>query len=315
MGTPKQSRLESRCTAPEVRLVRRGGTGMCVPECSRACLIRWIDYPELPLRVHVRETLKCGRSSLVVRADVPFGESVVRVAYKRYSRRNLWKATVGAFRTSRAFRAWRLARLLRECGIPNPRPLVAVTPRSRRILPGSRPGMGAPRRILPGSRRVDSYLATEYVDGFPLHGLGDRISSLPMGARVRAVVHVAEDVGRLLGRLHAAGFRHRDLKTGNILIAGNVREPDSLSAVLIDLDGVSRRRTLSRSARIRDLSRLCVCFGPGLPQRVSAGVRFVQCYLATCGDANWPWRDGWRRLVAATAKRGRQRARKRKRAA
>jgi tRNA A-37 threonylcarbamoyl transferase component Bud32 len=296
MSAPQHSRTALHRTAGELRLVRRGGMGICVPECSRACLIRWIDYPELPLRAHVRETLKCGRSSLVVRADVPVGDAVVRIAYKRYSRRNLWKVVCGALRSSRAFRAWRMGYLLRDAGIATPRPLVAITPR-------------------PLSRRVDSYLATEFVDGFPLHDLAERISALPAALQVDVVMKTAEIVGRMLGRLHGAGFRHRDLKTGNVLIAGDVHEPATMAAVLIDLDGVSRRRTVSRSARIRDLSRLGVCFGPETPQRLNAGARFVKSYLASCGDAEWRWRDCWRRLVAAIAVRNRQRSRKQRRAA
>jgi tRNA A-37 threonylcarbamoyl transferase component Bud32 len=302
MGMTAASRVVPESDSPnsglprEVRLSRRAGKGVCVPECSRASLIRWIDYPELPLRTHVRETLKSGRSSLVVRADVPVGDGVVRIAYKRYSRRNLWKVVSGTFKASRANRAWRLGHLLRGMGIATPRPLVAVTPRSL-------------------SRRVDSYLATEFVEGFPLHQFAERLSGLPRLSQTRAAASVAENVGGLLGRLHAAGFRHRDLKTGNILIAGDLARPATVAAVLIDLDGVSRRRLLNRSLRLRDLSRLCVDFDRGLQQRPTAGARFVRAYLAACGDSSWQWRDCWRRLAGATELRKRQRRRKQRRAA
>ena len=59
----------------------------------------------------------------------------------------------------------------------------------------------------------DDYIVMEYVDGEPLHPPGD----------VRKVLDIAMQIADGLAAAHAAGFIHRDLKPGNILLTRDGR--------------------------------------------------------------------------------------------
>ncbi|MCA9069362.1 MAG: hypothetical protein KDA84_10585, partial [Planctomycetaceae bacterium] len=60
--------IENR-VPPVLRLKRWRGMGYAVEGISRDTLIRLIDFPELPLRIHTRDTIKAGRSALLVRGE------------------------------------------------------------------------------------------------------------------------------------------------------------------------------------------------------------------------------------------------------
>ncbi len=96
------------------QLVRSRGVGHAVASFSRACLIRLIDFPEMPLRVNTHETVKAGRTALVVRTAFPVENRRVAAAYKRVRRQNWWKSLADMFATHRLLRTWRLGRELRR---------------------------------------------------------------------------------------------------------------------------------------------------------------------------------------------------------
>ncbi len=280
-------REPSDTTTAQRWLVRRQGIGVSVAECSRGCLIRLIEYPELPLRLGVRETIKTGRSSLVVRAEMPIGPRMISVAYKRFRRRNWWKRMTSLLRRRRAVRAWRLGHAMRHRGIATPRPLVAIVPRAL-------------------SREIDSFLVTEWIDGCTAYEVPRKIADLPESHRPAAAKAVAEIVGRLLGRMHAAGFSHRDLKPGNVMIAGEFHNPESLQASLVDLDGVTRFRFVSRRRRATNLARLAYGFAetPGVTPALMR--RCLAAYLENGSETHWHWKDCWkavRRAVIARRKK------------
>jgi len=85
-----------------------------------------------------------------------------------------------------------------------------------------------------------SYLVTEWVDGLTLQDILSERGRLPLGDAVT----VALTLARGLGRLHDAGFVHRDVKPSNIMIPGEPGERAFAGAKLLDLGvlGVLVRR-------------------------------------------------------------------------
>src|SRR5690349_14030143 len=70
-----------------ISVSRPAGRGCAVAEFSRACLLRLVDYPEMPLRTSAREIVKAGRTALIVRTELPVGQEMVPAAYKRVTRK------------------------------------------------------------------------------------------------------------------------------------------------------------------------------------------------------------------------------------
>jgi tRNA A-37 threonylcarbamoyl transferase component Bud32 len=162
------------------------------------------------------EILKPGRSSTVGRAD--------GLVLKRYNLRKLGNLAKDLFRPSRAFRAYRQAYHLELLGLPTARPVAAAEERIFRFL-----------------RR--SYLLMEEIPG-----------ATTLGQRLRAEAGPARETARrvteLIGRLHAEGFSHRDLKESNLVFdrEGNLH--------LLDLDGLRFLGSVSPARRRSDLERL-----------------------------------------------------------
>lgn len=92
-------------------------------------------------------------------------------------------------------------------------------------------GAGIPRLYQAGSAGEAGcegghpFVVTELVRG---PSLAERVSEGPLGTR--AIVDVAIDVARALDAVHRAGFVHRDVKPGNIIVA------DDGASYLIDFD-------------------------------------------------------------------------------
>ena len=111
------------------RLSRSRGVGFAVEGVSRDTLIRLIDFPDLPLKIHTRDTIKAGRSALLVRGEFPIGGRMVGVAYKRVQRRSGWKVLSAWVFGNRTLRTWNMARRFEHLGIPTSRALMVVVPR------------------------------------------------------------------------------------------------------------------------------------------------------------------------------------------
>ncbi|HED66811.1 MAG TPA: hypothetical protein ENJ09_14800 [Planctomycetes bacterium] len=148
-----------------------------------------------------------------------------------------------AHRRARAVRAFDLARSLLARGLATPEPLAAW----------------------PSPHDGASILLTRLAPGHsPWNALREK-----GGAATRTARAFAETAGHTIARLHAAGFRHRDLKEPNLLLTG---DPDrGFSLTFLDLDGLFERGDLSRRSRVRDLARLRVSFSSRAA--LEAGIR------------------------------------------
>ena len=193
------------------------GTAYGAGGLPAAELTRLLAHPEALVWRHLDRPVKLSHESLLVEAELPLAAGPALVAYKQFRPRGWWKTVCGRFRRSRARRGWELGRALLARGIATPRPLAACEPRK------------------PWFFRT-SYLATEWIAGGEnLHLFGWRLADYPAPQRLRLACRCAINLGRLLGRMHAAGVVHRDLKAANLLAA---QTHDNVAVYLVDLDGV-----------------------------------------------------------------------------
>lgn len=165
-----------------------------------------------------------------------------------------------------------LAGKLRRSGFRgSKRPLANLTLPSalgRRGVPT--PSAAALLLVRRGAGRFGGYLAVERM-----------VEAEDLGERLAEGVRVDDDVGVALGvvaRMHEAGFRHRDLNLGNLLLRG--RPPEGW---VIDLDGgVLEDGPLGPWARARALARLersyVKRFGATGPLGPDGGSRFWETY-------------------------------------
>lgn len=269
-----------------VRLVRPRHIGMAVRDFSHACLIRLVDFPEMPLRTAAVETVKAGHTALIIRSEFPVNDHPVPAAYKRVRRSAWWKRIGDLFRRNACQRNFELGLELLRRGIATARPLAVIIPRR-------------------GSGSVDSFLATEWIEGGSnlYRFLGD-LQAMPVEQRRLVLPSVCRAVGSLLGRMHGQGVAHRDLKPGNIL----VRSGRTISeAFVVDLDGVTLHRDVNPALRARNVSRLVVTLTSKCRLVSLSNLRRgLAAYLAGCGGAAADWKTVWRAIARETARRAKR---------
>jgi tRNA A-37 threonylcarbamoyl transferase component Bud32 len=182
-----------------------------------------------------RKTLHWGRNYLyVTRCETAAGP--VEVVVKQFRNRSLRDRLRRRLRGSKAEKSWRMAQALTAAGIATPEPLLLI---ESRFPTGP------------------SFYVCRYVAG----GLEARYLLRAANAGREAELFPGIDLPRFLGelgafirRLHDAGFWHRDLSSGNVLLRG--APPTPYDFCLVDLNRARRRRRVSLSQRARDLSRM-----------------------------------------------------------
>jgi tRNA A-37 threonylcarbamoyl transferase component Bud32 len=252
------------------------GTARGCPRLDPSQLRRVLECPDEVLWRHADRPVKISHESLIVEAEIPLRQGSVRVAYKRYRPRNWWKALLGLVGRARALGEWEVARALLARNIATAEPILACRPC--------------------GWRRATSYLATEWIEGGEnLHLYGWRLSGCPAPQRWRSAARAAASLGRLVGRMHAAGIAHRDLKAANLLVA---ERAEGVAAYLVDLGGVRLAGRPGPARRAADLARLAVGLAahPWVPR--TACCRFLRAYAAEfpCGEI--AWKPLWRAVAA-----------------
>jgi tRNA A-37 threonylcarbamoyl transferase component Bud32 len=289
-------RLRRSSTLPDdiQRLARPMGTGYAVGAFSRACLIRLIDFPEMPLKTHTNEIIKASRSTLLVRTELSVDGRMIPVSYKRVTRKGWLKRLSGMLRINRTFKTWNMARKFHELDIATAKPLAVIVPRKTAL-------------------RRPTFVVHEWIEGaWDLHAYAGRLERLDERRKNMRSRSVAESLGRLLGHLHASNISHRDLKETNLLM---VERGTEVEAYVIDLDGAATRRRIPRALRLKNLARLGVSVEALPPVGRAVKLRFLKAYLSRADDPTWDWKTVWRDLTEQTVAMSARKRRKRKRAA
>lgn len=213
--------------------------------------------------------LKHSRNVTVAR--IPAAEPGQANLVLRRSNYGRWEHRLkDVFRGSRAQRAFRAALALEHAGLPVASALA----------------VGELRRLRWPTRAY--LLSLEVSDAVTLARYLAGPGGVPRG--------IEEELARLLGRLHEAGFTHRDLKASNVLVQAAGKP------WLIDYDGVRSYRQVPLSRAVRDLARLAAgIIEAGGRCTLPMVVRFLQGYCATRGLSDW------REWYRATARRVRSR--------
>jgi len=271
------------------RLARSRAVGYAVEGISRDTLIRIVDHPELALRIHTRDTIKAGRSALLVRGEIPIGGRVVAVAYKRVQRNGSLKRLTAWLTGNRTLRTWRMGRLFDRLNIATAEPLLVVVPR-----------WYAPAE--------PSYLIHEWLDQADnIKAYADRLESASSYESRHRLNAAARRLGEVLGRMHAARISHRDLKAGNLMLKDC---ESSVEAFVIDLDGARRFPWRPRFRKARDLSRLALAVSQIPSMRFTIALRFLMAYLRAAGIERADWKPLWREIAKMADQRKRQKQRR-----
>ncbi len=187
--------------------------------------------------------LKAGRSSTVIDR----GEAGVLKIFHPWRLRGRLSARLRGDRARRAFRKGHLLELL---GVPTPKVLACAADRAS----------------------ARSYLLCERV--LPGEPASTLLAESPPPALRRSFL---ASIGEVVGRLHAAGFSHRDLKGRNLLHGGEGR------AVVLDLDSLDDVGTVPPGRRVADLARL-VASGRMVPGTTLRDlVRVLRAYQRVAG--------------------------------
>ena len=104
------------------------------------------------------------------------------------------------------------------------------------------------------------------------------------------------ELGRLLRRLHQAGFAHRDLKATNLLVRWDDSPGRSPQIIMVDLDGLRQVRRVSCRQEFRGLMRLNVSLleCPGVSH--AGRLRMLLGYLRRPGVGRINFKPYWRLL-------------------
>lgn len=224
--------------------------------------------------------VKDSPSSQVVHRTLSVGGVDLDVFIKRSRRKRAWKGLIDCLRRSRALRAFALGHALLARRIATALPLAALE-----------------RRV--GPYLTDSLLITETVEAPSLQEflrtrLGGASSDAP-GGRFQLAQEVLWQLGRLVQMLHDHAFAHRDLKATNLLVCSG-RGGAQAEVVLLDLDGLSRRRLMTSRRMFQGLMRLNVSLLQ-CPEVNRAGrLRMLLGYLRRPGSGRVNFKPYWRVL-------------------
>jgi tRNA A-37 threonylcarbamoyl transferase component Bud32 len=233
--------------------------------------------PQRFIRFATAMPVKISRETLVLETELPLDGETCPVAVKYYCPPSFAKKVSAMFRRPKAVRSWEKAEFLRTQDIATPGPLLACLLRGWASLGGN-------------------FLVTQWVTGGEnLHLFGWRLAKRPLDERLRFAAACAESLGRMIGRLHAAGATHRDLKAANLLV---VETDSGLKTWLVDLDGLRIGGTVSFDRQARDIARLAAGMTAHPWVTGSVACRFLRAYAREFPQGTIAWKPLWRAVVA-----------------
>jgi tRNA A-37 threonylcarbamoyl transferase component Bud32 len=179
------------------------------------------------------KTLHWGRN-YIYRTTLDTAEGPVPVAVKQFRGGDARERLRRRRGEGKAARSWRAARGMAAAGLPTPEPVMLLESLDAR----------GPSFYV--CRAVEGAIEARYL--FRAANAGEERERFPEVD----FAGFLEELGREIRRLHDAGFWHRDVSAGNVL----VRPGTPVELWLLDLNRARRRLRLTLSQRTRDLSRL-----------------------------------------------------------
>ncbi|MBN2561164.1 MAG: hypothetical protein JXQ75_09565 [Phycisphaerae bacterium] len=240
--------------------------------------LSWVDPDKHGL-------LKDSHTATVCDATLPTDAGSVKVVVKRPLARSPWKRLGQMFGWSRNLRAWWMANMLLNRGLPVAQPLAVV------------------ERYAAGIIRLDSIGFTDFVAGsadLETFLTRDVAAQDPMAQR-RIKNRLIDSVVGLLRRFHARGFVHRDFKAPNVLVNWDPPYDGNPRLTLIDMDGVRHVRRSSEPQRIRAVVRLCASLLSSPACTRTDRLRFLKRHLTGPGRAPTDWKAQWRLIESLVA--------------
>jgi hypothetical protein len=288
--------------------VRRGDiVGHVVNDLDPATLNKLLSDPDAPFRQRGVSLLKDSRSSTV--ADLKYTIDGVqrRLIYKRFRVRTLLESLASVLRPTHATKSWKLGHELCTRCLSTARPLL-VLHRTRR-----------------GFQR-DGYLLTERVENaLDLHQFVGSLGQLGSDAARHRLRLGLSAVARAIRQLHGCQMSHRDLKATNLFLENDLKDksaplrqvqPAPSGAALpsylplpaspvwfIDLAGARLHSRLSRKRRVKDLARLNTSFHQSPALTRTDKLRFLRSYLLWNLVGRGDWKNWWKAIAQATARK------------
>ncbi len=200
--------------------------------------------------------------------------------FKEFLSRGLFESVGAVFRGTRGRRAWRAALILEEAGFLTPQSVV----------------LGERRGILCAGGNGGNFMVTRFIEGsmglaiFMKGPLTEMAKAQPKEAIVLRQ-NLARELGALVGRLHAKGIVHGDLRPNNILI--QMAGQSGFKFYLIDNERNKLFREIPFALLVKNLVQIGMLF-PSLVGRTDR-MRFFKAYLEA-----FPMEKATERLLAKT---------------